>query len=216
MKTSFGSDNMTNIHYFYDPMCGWCYGATALIQAIEENPSMKIIFHPGGMIEKRSISEQFKQHIMNADPRIAALTGVEFGESYISRLRDSEHFIVDSYLPIKAILIAESLGVSSFRALKAIQHAHYVQGVEVYKLEELQNIMSQFDIDITVWLELMVADSSHTLLEDNISHCHSLMQTLSVSGYPTLIAEHEGSLVKLPHEQYYGRLNEWKNLLTTI
>lgn len=55
---------MTNIHYFYDPMCGWCYGATSLVQAIEENPSMKLIYHPGGMIKKSSLSRQFKQHIM--------------------------------------------------------------------------------------------------------------------------------------------------------
>lgn len=216
MNVSERSYNMTNIHYFYDPMCGWCYGATSLVQAIEENPSMKLIYHPGGMIEKSSLSRQFKQHIMTADPRIAALTGVEFGESYITRLRDNKEFIVDSYLPTKAILVAESLGVSCFKALKAIQHAHYVQGLEVYKLEELQNILSQFNIDMSVWLELMNSDSSNTLLEENIVHSHSLMQTLAVSGYPTIIAEHEGSLVKLPHEQYYGNLSGWKNLLEKV
>ncbi|MGU3847546.1 DsbA family protein, partial [Vibrio diabolicus] len=24
---------MVTVHYFFDPMCGWCYGASPLIEA---------------------------------------------------------------------------------------------------------------------------------------------------------------------------------------
>ncbi|EOD5239980.1 DsbA family protein, partial [Vibrio parahaemolyticus] len=25
---------MVTVHYFFDPMCGWCYGASPLIEAL--------------------------------------------------------------------------------------------------------------------------------------------------------------------------------------
>lgn len=207
---------MTNIHYFYDPMCGWCYGASSLIEAIEENSDLNLIFHPGGMIEKCALSEHFKQHILAADPRIATLTGVKFGENYTTRLKSSDEFIVDSMQTTKAILSAQQLGVSSYKMLKAIQQAHYVQGLEVYKLEELHKLIQQFDIDDSKWLELMNSEETERLLDETINQSHLLMRELHVSGYPTLIAEREDSLMKLPHEQHYSRINDWKSYLTSI
>lgn len=207
---------MTNIHYFYDPMCGWCYGATSLIKAIAEHPSMNLILHPGGMMEKSTLPQHFKEHIIKADPRIAALTGVKFGENYLNRLRSSEEFIIDSFLPIKVILVAESMGGNGFEVLKAIQHAHYVQGLEVYKLEVLQRIVAESGIDQEKWLASMSSESSDDLLEQAIATSHGLMRKLNISGYPTLIAESNGALVKLPHEQYYNKANEWKTFLTSL
>ncbi len=207
---------MTNVHYFYDPMCGWCYGATQLIEAIEENPAFNLIFHPGGMMEKRILPEQFKQHIIKADPRIAALTGANFGDDYLRRLQSSDDFIIDSFLPIKAILVADSLGANSFKILKSIQRAHYVEGRKVYQLEALTKLISQFDLDMEKWKELMSSDISNEMLRQNIENSHNLMRELNISGYPTLIAEVDSKLVKLPHEQYYGRVNQWKEYLTTI
>jgi len=207
---------MTNIHYFYDPMCGWCYGATSLIKAIVENPSVNLILHPGGMMEKSILPQHFKEHIIKADPRIAALTGVKFGENYLNRLRSSEPFIIDSFLPIKAILVAESLGGSSFEVLKAIQNAHYVQGLDVYKLEVLQSIVAESGIDLDKWLSAMSSENSDDLLEQAIATSHGLMRKLNISGYPTLIAESNGALVKLPHEQYYNKTNDWNTYLTSL
>lgn len=207
---------MTNIHYFYDPMCGWCYGATSLIETIEQNPQFNLVFHPGGMMEKSVLPEQFKQHIIKADPRISALTGARFGDDYIRRLQSSEDFVIDSFLPIKAILVADSLGANSFNMLKAIQHAHYVEGRELHKIEQLGKIVSQMGVDIDEWSQAMASDVSQNMLDRNIQQSHELMRKLNISGYPTLIAETNGSLSKLPHEQYYGRKSEWDKYLTSL
>ncbi len=207
---------MTNIHYFYDPMCGWCYGATSLIEAIEQNPNFNLVFHPGGMIEKSVLSEQFRQHIIRADPRISALTGAHFGDDYIRRLQSNEDFIIDSFLPIKTILVAGSLGASSVKILKAIQHAHYVEGRSLHKIEELEKIITQSGVDVDKWSQAMASDVSEDMLEQNVQQSHELMRKLNISGYPTLIAETDGSLLKLAHEQYYGRASEWDKYLMSI
>ncbi|WP_417884337.1 DsbA family protein [Vibrio rumoiensis] len=207
---------MTNIHYFYDPMCGWCYGATPLIQAIEENPNLNLIVHPGGMIEKGVIPEHFKRHILNADPRIAELTGAKFGDAYVQRLKGDQEFILDSFLPIKAILVAETLGERSFNMLKSIQLAHYVKGTEVYKLSELEALISSIGLDASKWLDIMLSEESEHMLTQTLQNSHDFMRKLNISGYPTLIVESNNSFIKLPHEQYYSRQNDWVKYLTSI
>ncbi|MCV5222232.1 DsbA family protein, partial [Escherichia coli] len=66
---------MVTVHYFFDPMCGWCYGASPLIEALMDTSQFKVELHPGGMIEKRAIESEFRQHLINSDARIATETG---------------------------------------------------------------------------------------------------------------------------------------------
>ena len=87
---------MNKIHYFYDPMCGWCYGATALISALNnfatEN-NWQVVMHPGGMIARRPIENGFRQHILSADEHIASLTKAEFGENYRARVASRQPLV---------------------------------------------------------------------------------------------------------------------------
>ncbi len=50
---------MVKVHYFYDPMCGWCYGATALLETLLASDNLELIYHPGGMINRQTISPSF-------------------------------------------------------------------------------------------------------------------------------------------------------------
>ncbi|MEI8633959.1 hypothetical protein P4S72_21550 [Vibrio sp. PP-XX7] len=119
---------MVKVHYFFDPMCGWCYGATTLVEIIEKLTPFELIYHPGGMIAKQAIASSFRQHILHSDTLIAAQTGAIFGDAYKARLNSTEPFVIDSYLPIRAILVGEEMGITPVITLKAIQQAHYQLG----------------------------------------------------------------------------------------
>lgn len=205
---------MTNVHFFYDPLCGWCYGATALINTLAEQAEFNVIAHPGGMLEKRVLPTELKQFILQADPRIAALTGVKFGDAYTQRLQSDADMVVDSYLPTRAILVAQEMGVDSLVMLKAIQEAHYLHGQPVEQLATLASLAEQHQLDMDEWHNKMAAaeNSTNAVIADS----HELMHQWHVTGYPTLIAEINGSLVKLPHEQFYGNVNGWRELLNTV
>lgn len=40
------------LHYFYDPLCGWCYGASPLLQAVAALPGVSVEMHAGGMLDE--------------------------------------------------------------------------------------------------------------------------------------------------------------------
>lgn len=205
---------MVTIHYFYDPLCGWCYGATPLIESIANSDKFKLKLHPGGMLSAKMIEPPFRQHILESDQQIKQLTGAQFGHNYVKRVASSEELVLDSYLPIRAILTANSLKGSSFVMLKAIQKAHYLDGKSVNQITTLSAIAAQINLDPELWKIEM--DAIDRIEECAIKNSHRLMNQLGVGGYPTLILENKGRFLKLPHAEYYGRKQEWKAYLERL
>ncbi|MGJ8646336.1 MAG: DsbA family protein [Marinomonas colpomeniae] len=205
---------MVNVHYFFDPMCGWCYGATSLISILAEISEFEITYHPGGMIPKRAIAPSFRQHILQADEQIEAMTKAHFGDAYKARVANSGEFVLDSYLPTQAFLVGIEMGIKPHIMLKAIQEAHYQEGKELDKSEELQALAITLGINETTWKAKMV--DAKALVMEKIKESHTLMSKMQVSGYPTLIIEKDGRLQRLPHSSYYGKPMEWKTYLTSL
>ncbi|MAK92166.1 MAG: protein-disulfide isomerase [Oleibacter sp.] len=197
---------MNKIHYFYDPMCGWCYGATTLISALNnfvaEN-NWQVVMHPGGIIARRAIENGFHQHILSADEHIARLTKAEFGENYRARVASSQPLVLDSMLPTQAILAAKTCGKDEFTMLKAIQSAHYQQGLDVSEEATLQQIAKDLGIADSDWQNAMQDAAAQLRYELQQSHQH--MNQLGVQGFPTLIMETDKGLQRLPHSQFYGK-----------
>ncbi len=205
---------MVNVHYFFDPMCGWCYGATSLISILAEISEFEITYHPGGMIPKRAIAPSFRQHILQADEQIEAMTKAHFGKVYKARVAGNGEFILDSYLPTQALLVGIEMGIKPHIMLKAIQEAHYQEGKELDKPEELQALAIRLGLNKTTW-ETKTAVANPLMIKE-IEKSHTLMSQMQVSGYPTLIIEKDGRLQRLPHSSYYGKPMEWKTYLTSL
>ncbi|WP_051219236.1 DsbA family protein [Oceanobacter kriegii] len=211
------------IHYFYDPVCGWCYGATALIDKLHQRAQQQgwqLLLHPGGMIPRRAIDSSFRQHILHADQRIGALTGMPFGQPYQQRVASNDALVLDSMLPTQAILTAKTLGLDDVRMLKAIQQAHYQHGLDISKEETLQDIALQqaqsaaISLTPTRW---QAALASHDgLLQQTLQDSHQWMGQLGVQGFPTLLLETEQGWQRLDHSRYYGDPKGWQEVLTTL
>ena len=46
---------MVKVHYFFDPLCGWCFGATALIDAINNMDNVELILLKGQPITRLAL-----------------------------------------------------------------------------------------------------------------------------------------------------------------
>ncbi|MDX1300953.1 DsbA family protein [Photobacterium sp.] len=205
---------MVTVHYFYDPMCGWCYGATTLIEAIAKSHHLTLKLHPGGMISSCVVEPTFRDHILKNDTAISELTGARFGQVYLERVTSTDEFVLDSYLPIRAILVADSLGMDPFLMLKAIQKAHYVDGKSVNKRTTLEEIATQLGLDQALWNEKMQTEES--LEHAAVDNSHQLMTRLKVQGYPTLFLEDNDQFIRLPHTKYYGQGEKWHTFLESL
>lgn len=67
----------TTLHYIFDPLCGWCYGAAPLVKAAQSLPGLKIVPHAGGMMtgnNRRQITDEWRNYVIPHDKRIAEMT----------------------------------------------------------------------------------------------------------------------------------------------
>ncbi|KZN14617.1 DsbA family protein [Marinomonas sp. TW1] len=205
---------MVKVHYFFDPMCGWCYGATSLIEILAEIPDFEIHYHPGGMIPKRAIDPSFRQHILQADSQIAAMTKAHFGEAYKARVANNGEFVLDSYLPTQAFLVGIEMGIEPHLMLKTIQEAHYQDGKELDKAGNLQTLAATLGLNEAIWAANMAGAKPFLMKE--IQESQKLMGQLQISGFPTLIMEKDDQFVRLPHSSYYGKPSEWEAYLASL
>lgn len=205
---------VTRIHYVFDPMCGWCYGAKALVQILQDIPDTVFVFHPGGMIPRRAIDTQFRSHILQADARIADITGVQFGDAYKARVASAEPLILDSFQTALAIVVAERLTQQGFAMLNAIQTAHYVDGLDVSSPATLQSLAEKLGITESLWQKTI--EEYQPELTNIIDASHQFMQRFQVRGFPTLLIEQDQNWTKLDHSAFYGQPGAWKAYLDKV
>lgn len=205
---------MVKVHYFFDPMCGWCYGASSLIEALHDSADFELIYHPGGMMRRQAIDPSFRQHILRSDEMIAEKTGAVFGDAYKTRVVSNQELVFDSYLATRAILVAEDMGLNPFTMLKAIQASHYQDGGHIEVLDTLKGLAVQYGLDESIWVEKM--QQTEALVSDVIFDTQKLMSQLQVNGYPTLMVEVKGEWIKLPHGSYYQKPLEWNAYLNGL
>jgi putative protein-disulfide isomerase len=136
------------LHYVYDPLCGWCYGASPLIQAARE--VMAVQAHAGGMMtgERRmAVTPELRKFVLSHDQRIAQVTGQTFGKAYTDGLLCDEGAVFDSAPPITAVLTAERLGQHGLDLLARLQAAHYVEGRRVAEPDVLLGLAAEIGLD---------------------------------------------------------------------
>jgi putative protein-disulfide isomerase len=101
------------LHYIFDPLCGWCYGAAPLIEAARKVNGLDIALHAGGLMtgsDRQPVTAGLRRYVMEHDQRIGALTGQPFGDAYLNGLLRDTGAVLDSEPPIGAILAADLLG----------------------------------------------------------------------------------------------------------
>ena len=96
------------LRYFFDPLCGWCYGFGPVLMRLYEELKDEIDFvaHPGGMVvgERVGPLAEKASYIKNALPRLEAMTGVTFSPEYHHLIDDGTR-IQNSVPPSRALTV---------------------------------------------------------------------------------------------------------------
>lgn len=177
--------NETSLHYVYDPLCGWCYGAAPLLQAAAGIPGLRIELHAGGLWlgeRRQPMGQALRDYVRPHDERIQALTGQPFGERYFNELLLRDGLLLDSEQPIRAILAMSALGDKGLTLLHRIQQSHYRDGIWIGSLEYLNSLAAEQGIDAAVF-----ADAYQNVdLASHLVDSQGWMRRLGGQGYPTL------------------------------
>lgn len=177
--------------YLYDPLCGWCYGASANMRLLASHPGVTVEALPTGLFarpEAGPLSEQMAQHIWTSDQRIAEATGAAFSERY--------HELLARRSPLDSTLATQALTAVSIHApqrelelLSAIQSARYVDGRDVTDLHVLVNLLKAADLGeaantLTAAGPALASANAARLLKAN-----DLLNQAQARGVPTVLRE---------------------------
>ncbi|WP_323877153.1 DsbA family protein [Aeromonas hydrophila] len=177
--------NETTLHYIYDPLCGWCYGAAPLLKAAVAIPELRIELHAGGLWlggRRQAMGQALRDYVRPHDERIQALTGQPFGERYFNELLLRDGLLLDSEQPIRAILAVKALGGNGLSLLHHIQQSHYRDGIWIGSLEHLTSLAAEQNIGADDFVKAyQQAD-----LASHLADSQRWMRRLGGQGYPTL------------------------------
>lgn len=200
------------LHYFYDPLCGWCYASESLIEIARHIPRLRIELHGGGLIPHPvRLPEAKRKQVRVADARIQDLTGQIFGPAYLDGLLDHPDAIWHSPPTIAAVIAAEMIEADqAFAMIAAIQRAHYVDGRRVVDADVLAGIAQSIGLNDVEFREKYRSAP----VAEHIKHSRKMMDRFDLNGFPTFLLELKGKFVRVAHEPLYGKPEEFKTLVT--
>lgn len=207
----------TRLHYIYDPLCGWCYGAAPLLQAANQLADLEIELHAGGLwlgSRRQTMGTALRDYVRPHDERIQALTGQHFGEHYFNELLLNPAYTLDSEPPIRAIMAITRLGGSGLQLLARIQQSHYRDGLWIGHLPNLIALAKEQGVDE----EAFITHYGQADLAGHLALSQQWLRRLGGQGYPTLGLEKQGVLTPIPVAPFLGNPPEFvqklKSLLT--
>lgn len=183
----------TTVRYLFDPLCGWCYGATPAVSSLAEVPGVTVKMLPSGLFSgqgARPMSDDFSAYAWSNDQRIARLTGQKFSERYRRLVLGDRQQRFDSGPATLALTaVSRTAPARELEALKAMQRARFEDGQNITDAQTLAAILNALGLEPAA---AMLANPAADLLDANlarIKRAHELMREFSVHGVPTFIAE---------------------------
>lgn len=207
---------MTTLHYIFDPLCGWCYGAAPLVEAARKVPGLQIAFHGGGMLagaNRRAVTPQWRDYVMPHDHRIASLTGQPFGEPYFDGLLRDTTAVMDSEPPITAALAAEALGGRGLDMTHRIQRAHYEEGRRIADVAVLRELAAEIGLSPEAF-DAEYARQTGALTQQHIAASRQWLDRVGGQGFPTFALEDaDGRIGMIDIGPWLGRPDQWAQAL---
>ncbi len=184
------------LHYLFDPLCGWCYGATPAVARLRETTNATVELLPTGLFSgagAQPMDDDFAAYAWSNDQRIERLTGQRFTERYRAQVLGDRQQLFDSgpaTVALTAVALTEP--ARELDALKAIQQARYVDGQDVTSLETLIALLRSSGLDAAA---KRVASPDTVLLDavrERTGRARALMKEFGARGVPTFIVESDG------------------------
>jgi len=178
---------MQEILYCYDPLCGWCYGFSSVIERLEQDFGNQIKFtaYSGGMVTGERVSPigQSFGYIKEALKTVESRAAVQFGEPF-KQLLEEGSYIYSSAPPSKALTVYKSVSNGSSVAFAhALQKWLFYDGKSLNEVQNLASIAEQHGLDAEVFTQLFEQDKYQQKTWEEFA----FVQKIGVQGFPTLL-----------------------------
>src|SRR5690606_17063970 len=190
------------LHYIYDPLCGWCYGAEPLVHAAAGVEGLDLELHGGGLWPQPTrLPAEMRRYIRHADARVGAISGQPYGAPYLEGLLDDPELTLHSRPTIAAVLAAGAIDpAKALPMLSGIQHAHYERGLHVIRPDVLIAIAAECGLD----RDAFAAALDRVDADAHIAETRRLMDRVGAPGLPTMLLTIDGEWHAVPHNRFSG------------
>jgi len=188
------------LHYIYDPLCGWCYGAEPLVWAASKVDGLALRMHAGGLWPQPTrLPDDTRRYIAQADARVGQISGQPYGEPYLNGLLFDPELVLESRPVIAAVLAAQSLDASkALPMLRGIQHAHYERGQHVVRAATLREIAAEVGLDAAAFEQAR----NSVAVDAHIAASQELMNNVGAQGFPTFVLQIGDEWLAVPHSRF--------------
>jgi putative protein-disulfide isomerase len=198
------------LHYIHDPLCGWCYGASPLVQAARA--VLPVQAHGGGMMagsQRQWVTPQLRQYVMQHDQRIAQASGQPFGDAYFDGLLRDETAVFDSEPPITAVIAADEVSGRGLDLLARVQKAHYVEGRRIADFTVLRDLAVEVGLGGAAFGEAF-RRLEGTATRSHIAESRALLAQVRGQGFPTFVLQTGGRMTVIDIAPYLGDVPRWQ------
>jgi len=209
----------TTITYLFDPLCGWCYGASPTVQRLGRREDLRFELVPTGLFSgrgARAMDATFAAYAWSNDERIEGLTGQPFTQAYRTQVLDKPGSRFDSTAATLALTaVALTSPEHELATLKLLQEARYVHGLDTSTVPVAAQLLS--DTGLTAAADRLVATDPALLAanRERIRKAQALMQTFGAQGVPAMVVTDQSGSRLLRGDVLYGRSESLLNHLTT-
>lgn len=134
----------------YDTVCGWCYGAARVLEAMVDSGARIQLLHrylfQGNNAPQ--LADGYATFMTKADARIAQLTGAQFSDAYARHVRNSPTEQLESgYTADAASLIHELGPTKELEFSRLLQQRRFIDGTSAQNREDIVDILIGFGVD---------------------------------------------------------------------
>lgn len=197
-----------HITYLFDPLCGWCYGASAAVEKLATRPDFVIELAPTGLFAgagARPMDDGFATYAWTNDQRISRLSGQPFSEAYRHDVLGDRTRLFDSGPATLALIaVAGTAPNREFEALKAIQRARYVDGRDITDIAVLSDVLRALGLRKAAERLATSDDNLIAAYRQRIEAARVEMRRFGADGVPALIEGVAESRRLVPGNALYG------------
>ncbi|PIV75627.1 MAG: disulfide bond formation protein DsbA [Rhodocyclales bacterium CG17_big_fil_post_rev_8_21_14_2_50_68_7] len=185
--------------YVGDPMCSWCYGFGApLDAALAEHPELPIALLLGGLRPYTAgpMPAARKAKIGGHWARVRERSGAAFAPFATHPVLSREDFIYDTEPACRAVVTARSIDQARVLPLfHAIQAAFYREGRDVTRSPVLVDIAAENGLDRAAFAAAIDSGAMRAATRRDFETASSW----GIQGYPALLLERDGRLSSVTH-----------------
>ncbi|WP_369724381.1 DsbA family protein [Bradyrhizobium sp. LLZ17] len=180
-----------HITYLFDPLCGWCYGASTLLEQLAARADFAVALAPTGLFAgdgARPMDDGFAAYAWSNDQRISRSSGQPFSEAYRRDVLGDRTRLFDSGPATLALTgVALTAPDRELEALKAFQVVRYVEGRDSTDIGVLSEVLRAMNLS-EVAARLAAPDTALiAAYRARIEAARAEMRRFGANGVPALI-----------------------------